>query len=186
MKKMIQVVMTLSLLCGASAAMAQSAISQLAVQAGMDAAPLAQQFRSFQDSTQNKPLMIPRNPKDVLGGCMAIDAKALSLVAWTLPQAVGQIQSCLNKTFVDGDAQPRGYTVTAEAARFGVRACPEAQAGQMACQAFMEVEGIKITVSGKILTGDSVLMDLNYSLQKRAAMLLGYHAVLDNKVEIQH
>lgn len=186
MKKMIQVVMTLSLICGASAAMAQSAISELAVQAGVDAAPLAQQFRSFQDGTQNAPLMIPRNPKDALSGCMAIDAKALSLVAWTLPQAVGQIQSCLNKVYADGDAQPRGYTVTASAARFSVRACPEAAAGQMACEAIMEVEGIKITVSGKILTGDSVLMDLNYSLRQRGSKLLGFHAVIDNKVEILH
>ena len=185
MKKMIQIAMTLSLICGASAAMAQSALSQLAGQAGVEAAPLMGQLKAFQEGAQNRPLMIPRQPKDVLGSCAAVDAKAFSLVGWTLPQAVGQIQACLNKTYAVEGAR-RAYSVTAAAGRFGVRACPEAAAGQMTCQAIMEVEGIQITVNGKILTGDSVLMDLNYSISKRGGKLLGWHAELDNKAEILH
>ena len=185
MKKTLQAVMTLSLIFGATAAMAQSALSQLAGQAGVDGAALSQQLRSFQESTQNRPLMIPRQPKDILDGCMALDAKPLSLVAWTLPQAVGQIQSCLNKTYTTGNGQRRAYFVNVEAARLTVRVCPAAAPGQFSCQAFEEVDGLQITVSGKILTGDPVLSDLNYSLQKRSAKLLGYHAAVENKAEIQ-
>ena len=185
MKKTIQAVMTLSLIFGARAAMAQSALSQLVGLANVEVSPLAKQFQSLQDGVQNRPLMIPQHPQDVLEGCMALDAKALSLVAWTLPQAVGQIQACLNKTYAPRPNERRIYSVTAEAARFGVRMCPAA-AGQLSCQAIMEVEGIKITVNGKILTGDAVLANLNYSLQKRGEKLLGFNAVLENKAEILH
>lgn len=185
MKKTIQTILTISLIFGAAAAKAESALSQLAGQAGIEAAPLAQQFRSFQESTENRPLMIPRQPKDILDGCMALDAKPLSLVAWTLPQAVGQIQSCLNKTYTEGNGRRRAYFVNVEAARLTVRVCPQAKPGQLSCQAFEEVDGLQITVSGKILTGDPVLSDLNYSLQKRGAKLLGYHAAVENKAEIQ-
>ena len=185
MKKMIQAVMTLTLICGSSAAMAQSALSQLGGLAEVDAGPLISQIKAFQTGAQNRPLMIPREPKDALAGCMALEAKPLSLVAWTLPQAVGQIQSCLNNAFA-AESIKRSYSVTAKAAEFTVRACPQAAPGHVACQAFKDVEGIQITVSGKVLTGDSVLSDLNFSLQKRGGKLLGWYAELDNKAEILH
>lgn len=182
MKKTIQTILSISLIFGATHAMAQSALSQLAGQAGVEVSPLAKQFQALQESVQNRPLMIPRQPKDVLENCMAIDAKALSLVEWTLPQAVGQIQSCVNHVYAEGSG--RGYAVSVSAARFGVRLCPEATAGRLSCQAIEEVEGIQITVEGRILTGDPVLSDLNYSLQKRGGKLLGYHAVVNDKAEI--
>ena len=150
-----------------TAALAQTALQQLKFQAGESAVAAASQIETVTGApVASQPLMIPRDAKDVLGACQTIDAKAFSLVAWTLPQAVDEVQACLNKTYGSKPGARRAYSVTATAARF------------------QEVAGIKISVAGRILTGDSVLMDLSYSLQKRAGKVMGYQAILDSQAAV--
>ncbi len=72
----------------------------------------------------------------------------------------------------------------AQAARFGSRACPNG--GAATCRAIIEVIGIKITVTGHIMTGDSVLLDLNGSLARRDNKLMGFEATIDNQADIRN
>ena len=162
-----------------SPVMAQTALQQLGTQAGVDMAPLMAQMKLTRDIHANgEPLTIPRFPKDVFTACTELDAKPF--VAWTTKQAAQMVQSCLDRSY---GPSAKTYAVTAKVARFGVKACPD-RAGMLSCQAIIEVEGIEITVSGKIMTGNSVLSDLNFSLQKREGKLVGFHAVLDDKAVI--
>jgi hypothetical protein len=99
---------------------------------------------------------------------------------WNVSQAAIMIQTCLNHQY----AADGGYQVHAEAARFGSRAaCPN---GPRSCHAIVEVLGIKITVSGSILTGDSVLLDLNGSLEQRGNKLMGFETTVVNQAAIQN
>jgi hypothetical protein len=110
--------------------------------------------------------------KDVLAGCSALDAK--SFLPWNVNQASLMIQTCLNHAYpADG-----GYQVRAEAARFGSRLCPNGDGA--ACRAIVEVVGIKITVSGRILTSDTVLNDLKSTLDQRGNKLMGFETTLEN------
>ncbi|MBI3553230.1 MAG: hypothetical protein HY077_12110 [Elusimicrobia bacterium] len=182
--------MTLIALCGAlisPAVMAQTALSALKLQAGDEAVAASARVEAVHGAVLDggRIVTLPAVAKDVFAQCQAVDAKAMSLVAWTLPQAVGAMQNCLDKTYNQHPFARRIYFVTAKAGRFGVPMCPSAP-GMMSCQGIMEVQGIVITVSGKILTGDSVLMDLNYSLKKRSGLLLGWHTSLDNQAVILH
>ncbi|MBI3553231.1 MAG: hypothetical protein HY077_12115 [Elusimicrobia bacterium] len=117
--------------------------------------------------------------KDVLAQCADLDV--LNVRGWTLPEAVAHTQSCLDKTYFQHPFARRIYFVSAQAARFGVRACPEN--APRTCNAIMLVAGVKITVSGRVPAGDSVLSDIGYSLEKRHGKLYGFHAILDNKTE---
>ncbi len=183
MNKMMK--MTVIAICGmmlTSAAMAQSAIQQLQLQAGDDAVSASSQIQAVRAAIQpgGQLVSVPLNAKDVFAQCQAIDSKAMELVEWTLPQAVGVMQHCLDKSF---NQESLGYTVTAKSAKFFVPLCAPAP-GRMACQAMKEVDGIQITVEGQILTGDSVLMDLNFSLKKRDGKILGFRASVDNQAAI--
>ena len=110
--------------------------------------------------------------KDVLANCSALDAK--SFLPWNVNQASLMIQTCLNHAYpADG-----GYQVRAQPARFGSRLCPDG-AGT-ACRAIIEVIGIKITVSGRILASDSVLSDLKSTLDQRGDKLMGFETTLEN------
>jgi len=183
MNKMMK--MTVIAICGAflsSAAMAQSALQQLKFQAGDDAVAASAEIPTVHTAVLpgGGLVTLPLNAKDVFTQCQAVDSKAMSLVAWTLPQAVGVMQHCLDKSYSE---EGRGYTVTAKAAKFFVPLCAPAP-GRMACQAMTEVDGIQITVEGQILTGDSVLMDLNFSLKQRDGKILGFRAAVDNQAAI--
>ncbi|MDE2143649.1 MAG: hypothetical protein KGL74_12640, partial [Elusimicrobia bacterium] len=170
MKKALTLVaalIALTLTLASRPAMAATALQQLGQEAGIDAAPLAQQLKAVRAlAAVSAPLMIPRRSKDVFEGCSALEAR--SLKAWTPAQAALLVQTCLNHVYAADGA----YSVHAQAARFGQRVCPDS-AGQLSCQAIVEVVGIKITVSGVVLTGDSVLLDLNGSLTQRGGKLLG-------------
>jgi hypothetical protein len=161
MMKMTVIAIGSALLC--SQAMAQSAMQQLKFQAGSDAVVASQRIETPRASivSYGQPLTIPRDAKDVFAQCQTIDAKAFSLVSWTLPQAVQAMQFCLNKNYNKTSA----YSVTATASN-GAAA------------------GIQIMVAGRILTGDSVLMDLAYSLRKRADKVMGWSASLDSQAVI--
>ena len=166
-----------------SAAFGQTALEQLGRAAGVDVKPIVMQVKDLQSMT-GRPLMIPRNPQDVLKGCSAIDAKTFR--AYSLDEAAGVLNGCLDTLYSQNDPRTRrAYTVQAHKGRFGARSCPDAQAGQTAsCGAIMEVEGLVITVDGRILTGDAVLMNLNFSIQQRGGKLLGFFATVDNKAAI--
>ena len=165
---------------GASA----QALMQLGAEAGNDTVALAQQLKDVRSmdagsSTVVMPIAsLPQHSKDVFSACDVLTAK--SFVAWNVTQAALMVQTCLNHAYAaDGD-----YRVTAEAARFGSRACPNGEAAT--CRAIIEVVGIKITVSGSILTGNSVLFDLNGSLQQRGNKLMGFETLVVNQAEIQN
>jgi hypothetical protein len=182
MNKMMK--MSTIALCGAllsTAAAAQTAFQQLQAQAGADALVRSAQIETPHAAIQpgGELVTVPLNAKDVFAQCQAVDAKAMSLVAWTLPQAIGVMQSCLNKSY----AQSTGYAVTAKAAKFMVPMCKPAP-GQFGCMGMKEVDGIELSISGKILTGDSVLMDLNFSIKKRGGKLLGFPASIDDQAVI--
>jgi hypothetical protein len=182
--KLSALLLALAVLAPAAApARAATALQQLGREAGVDAAPLASRMTSLRAlAAAETPLMvpmIPRHGKDVLVGCSALEVRSLMIP--NAKQAALLIQTCLNHAYAaDGD-----YTVTASAARFGARVCPE-KAGAMSCQAIEEVVGIKITVSGVILDGDPVLLDLAATLAGRNGLLLGFRAVLDNEAEIRN
>jgi hypothetical protein len=174
------VMMGLTLTLASRPAMAATALQQLGQEAGIDAAPLAQQFKAVRAlAAAETPLMIPRREKDVFEDCSALEERPLQ--PWTAAQAALLVQTCLNHAY----AADGSYLVRAQAARFGTRVCPES-AGKMGCQAIVEVVGIKITVTGSILTGDPVLNDLSATLKSRGGKLLGFAAVLDNQAQIKN
>ena len=109
--------------------------------------------------------------KDVLADCSALDAK--SFLPWNVNQAAVMIQTCLNHAYpADG-----GYQVVATPARFGSRLCPD---GAATCRAIIEVVGIKITVTGRILASDMVLSDMKSTLDRRGGKLMGFETTLEN------
>lgn len=163
----------------ATGAKAQSALTQLGAEAGNDTVALAQQLKDVRamDAGPAPVVSIPQRANDIFDNCGVLDAK--SFVAWNVTQAALMVQTCLNHAYA-ADGQ---YRVTASAARFGSRACPT---GPASCRAIIEVVGIKITVSGHVLTGDSVLLDLNGSLSRRNNKLLGFEATVDNQADIRN
>ncbi|MDD5302770.1 MAG: hypothetical protein PHS14_06625 [Elusimicrobia bacterium] len=170
----------LALMLACSPAMAQTALQQLGQAAGADVAPIVSRMEMTraQQAVQG-PLGVARFPKDVFEACSVLEAKPFT--AWNVKQAAVLIQTCLNHSYsADGST----YYVSARVARFSVPACP-AETGALSCQALIEVEGIAITVSGSLMTGNPVLGDLNYALQKRGGKLLGFDAALDNKAVIR-
>ena len=160
-------------------ASAQTALQELGLAAGVDVAPIVSRMKAVRDiQAAQEPLTIPRFPKDVLESCEVLGAKPF--MAWNVKQAALLIQTCLNHAYTEDGST---YRVKAEAARFTVPACP-ARAGALSCQALIEVDGIRITVSGRVMTGNAVLGDLNFSLQKREGKQLGFHAELDDQAVI--
>jgi hypothetical protein len=100
-------------------------------------------------------------------------------MAWNAAQSALLMQTCLNHTYTsDGTA----YRVQTRVARFAVPACP-ASLGALSCQEIVEVEGIRITVSGRLAAEDFVLADLSYTLKKRGGKFLGFDAVLDDQTD---
>ncbi len=154
-------------------AMAQTALQQLGAEAGNDTVALARDFQALRASNAGPaPVSIRRASKDVFSGCESFNAKAF--MAWNLPQAALIVQTCLNNAYpADGS-----YTVQSSVARFGIRSC--ASKGIAACGSIMEVSGIKITINGGVLAGDSVLQDLNDSIEQRGGKLLGFFATIDS------
>jgi hypothetical protein len=163
----------------ATGAKAQSALTQLGAEAGNDTVALAQQLKDVRtmDAGPAPILTLPQHAKDIFQNCAALEAK--SFVAWNVTQAAIMVQTCLNHAYA-ADGQ---YRVVAQAARFGSRACPS---GPATCRAIIEVVGIKITVSGQIMTGDSVLLDLNGSLSQRNNKLMGFETLVENQAEIKN
>jgi hypothetical protein len=163
-----------------SAAAAQTALQQLGAEAGNDTVALAREFkdvRAMDAGPRIAPVVaLPRRGKDVFEDCSAMTAK--SFAPWNISQAAIMVQTCLNHAYAADGA----YRVVASPARFGSRACPNN--GGVSCRAIIEVVGIKITVSGQILTGDSVLLDLESSLTQRNNKLLGFEATVENQAAI--
>ena len=157
-------------------AAAQSALQQLGSEAGIDAAPLAVQMKFVHDmgAVQTFGVPLAKKETDIFEDCSALQAEPL--LAWNVTQAAILVQTCLNHTF---PADSR-YQVQAHAASFASRECPDGD-GTAACQ----VTGIKITVSGQIMDGDSVLSDLNASLKQRGGKLLGFKTIVDNEAKIK-
>ncbi|HEX4048253.1 MAG TPA: hypothetical protein VH309_10485 [Elusimicrobiota bacterium] len=173
-----QILTGLILALAAGGAMAQqTALQQLGAAAGDDTVAIAQEFKTVRamDAVPSPVVGLPEHAKDVFSSCDAIDAKAF--MPWNVEQAAIIVQTCLNHAY----ASDGGYHVEAHAARFGARACPE---GPRTCKAVMEVVGIQITVTGRIMTGESVLFDLNSSLEQRGNMLMGFQAAIDNQANI--
>jgi hypothetical protein len=175
MKMIAAVGLALPLLAGA--ALAQSALAELKLQAGEDAVALSARMTPTPTASElpETPASLPMS-QDVFAQCADIDA--LTLRAWTLPEAVEHVQTCLDKTYNQHRFTRKIYFVTAEAARFTVRACP-ADAPRT-CQGLALVDGVKISVSGRVPATDAVLGNLGYSLAKRRGFLLGFHAILAN------
>lgn len=175
-------ILTGILLALGTGAMAQSALQQLGAEAGDDTVALAQQFKDVRAMNAGPaPVIdapaadIERSSKDVFENCGAFEAK--SFAPWNVSQAAILVQTCLNHDYAaDGD-----YQVTAQVARFGSRACPE---GPRSCKAVMEVVGLKLVVTGRIMDGNPVLLDLNSSLEQRGGKLMGFEAIVDNEAEI--
>lgn len=172
MKKISALLAVLAVSAFAASAARAGAFEDLGMASGLDVTPLKVQVAALQQESQQR-LMIPRDRKDILASCSVIDAK--TFIAYTLPAAANILQGCLDQAFAG-----RKYTVTAHTGRFSMRACPQA-AGQLGCQAIVEVQGLIITVDGTILMGDGALADLGYSLNKRGGKLLGFPAIVDNK-----
>ncbi|MFI5345512.1 MAG: hypothetical protein ACHQ51_03975 [Elusimicrobiota bacterium] len=177
---LVSALMGLTLTLASRPAMAATALQQLGQEAGIDTAAIAQQMKTVHAlSLAAAPLMIPRHSKDVFEGCSALEERPLQ--PWTPAQAALLVQTCLNHAY----AADGRYTVRAQATRFSKRVCPQNDA-MMTCQAIVEVIGIKITVAGTIMTGDSVLLDLDGTLKQREGKLLGFPATLDNQAQIQN
>lgn len=162
----------------ATGAKAQSALTQLGAEAGNDTVALAQQFKDMRamDAGSSQVVGLPRRAKDVFSSCDVLEAK--SFMPWNVSQAAIMVQTCLNHAYAADGA----YRVVAEAARFGSRARPN-DAGA-SCRAIIEVVGIKISVQGEVMAGDSVLLDLNASLAQRNNKLLGFEATIENQAAI--
>jgi hypothetical protein len=120
--------------------------------------------------------------RDLFARCSDVDA--LALRAWSLPEAVARTQSCLDKTFNQHPLARRIYFVTAAAASFGVPVCGNPAPGAMTCDAIVEVQGVQITVSGRVPADDTAVSDLGYSLRQRNGMLYGYHAAIDDQAGV--
>lgn len=170
----------LILALAAAGASAQTALQQLGAEAGNDTVALAREFKDMRAMDQAPSIApvvaLPRQGKDVFESCDALTAK--SFLPWNVSQAAIMVQTCLNHAYkADG-----AYRVTATPARFGSRACPNGAGAS--CRAIIEVVGIKLTVSGEILTGDSVLLDLNASLAKRGNKLMGFETTVENQAAI--
>ncbi|HXS99325.1 MAG TPA: hypothetical protein VN915_01475 [Elusimicrobiota bacterium] len=170
----------LILALAATGAAAQTALQQLGAEAGNDTVALAREFQSVRAMDQAPSIApvvaLPRRGKDVLATCDVLTAK--SFMPWNVSQAAIMVQTCLNHAYkADGD-----YRVTATPARFGSRACPDNTGAS--CRAIIEVVGIKITVSGQILDGDSVLLDLDASLAQRHNKLMGFETTVENQAAI--
>jgi len=160
---------------------AATAMEQLGEAAHFDMKPIVMQVKDLKQAVERP--SIPMRPTDVLASCAVIDAKTFR--AYDLKEAAGVLNGCLNRLYTSDAGSRRAYTVEAATGRFAVRACPEARAaGTFSCQAFIEVEGLVITIKGTILTGDPILENLNYSLQKRDSKVLGFKATLDNKAAV--
>lgn len=154
---------------------AQTAIRELAAAAGVEAAPMIEHLKASRD-IHSTALTLPRGGQDVLNGCSALDAKLIAPM--NTRTAALLVQTCLNNRYrADGS-----YFVEAQVATISVRACPPGPGLQ--CMAMRDVEGIRIVVTGSIMTGDSVLLDLNATLSQRQNKLLGFDAVVDNHATI--
>lgn len=139
---------------------AQTALQQLKLQAGEQAVAASAQLpasRAVVAALVPAPT-VPLNAKDVFAQCQMFEEEGFSKVGWTLPQAAQVTQFCLNKSY----KRAPGYSVTAS----------------------VTPAGLMITVAGRVLTGDPVLMDLGYSLSKRGGKLLGYVATLDGEAAV--
>lgn len=136
---------------------AQIAIRELAAAAGTDAAPLVEHLKISRGRRfVADRVALPRQGKDVLDGCVALDATTIQPM--NVKTAAVLVQTCLNNRYrADG-----AYLVQAQA----------------------EGEVLRIVVSGHIRTGDPVLLDLGTTLSKREYRLLGFDAVLDNRAAI--
>lgn len=136
---------------------AQTAIRELADAAGVDAAPMVEHLKiSRRHRFAADRLAIPREGKDVLDGCVALDAKTIQPM--NPKTAAVLVQTCLNNRYRhDGT-----YLVQAQA----------------------EGVVVRIVITGRIATGDPVLLDLGTTLAKREYRLLGFDAVLDNRAAI--
>lgn len=153
------VLMGLPLTLASRPAMAATALQQLGQEAGIDAAPLVQKMKAVRTmASAEAPLMIPRRGKDVFEGCAALDETALTV--HNVKQAALLVQTCLNHAY-DSD-------------------------GSFSVQSRAVSLGIKITVTGSILDGNPVVLDLNSSLAARGGKLLGFPAVVDNQASIQN
>ncbi len=130
------------------------------------------------ESAFSAPIAMPAH--DIFAQCADVDA--LNIRAWSLPEAVAHTQACLNKTYNQNPTTRRIYFVSAAQAKFSVRACPEN--APRTCNAIMLVDGVQITVSGRVPAADSVLSDIGFALSTRHGKLYGFHAVLDNKSEV--
>jgi hypothetical protein len=176
----VNILTGLILALASTGALAQTALQQLGAEAGNDTVALARQFQDVRamDAGSADVAGLPQHSKDVFASCDVLTAK--SFMPWNVSQAALMVQTCLNHAYkADG-----AYRVTALPARFGSRACPN-NAGAT-CRAIIEVVGIKITVSGQILTGDSVLLDLNGSLEQRGNKLMGFETTVVNQAAIQN
>lgn len=136
---------------------AQIAIRELAAAAGTDAAPLIEHLKISRGRRFIADrVALPRQGKDVLDGCVALDATTIQPM--NVKTAAVLVQTCLNNRYrADGT-----YLVQAKA----------------------DEAALRIVVTGQIATGDSVLLDLNSTLSKRQNMLLGFEATLDNRAAI--
>jgi hypothetical protein len=175
--KTVVILTGIILALAATGAKAQSALTQLGAEAGNDTVALASQFKDMRamDAGSSEVVGLPQHAKDVFSSCDILEAK--SFMPWNVSQAALMVQTCLNHAYkADG-----AYRVTAQPARFGSRACPT---GPASCHAIIEVVGIKITVQGQIMTGDSVLLDLSSSLTQRNNKLLGFETTVENQAAI--
>jgi len=141
-------------------ARAQTALQQLKLQAGEQAVAASAQLPAPRAAVAARIAApaLAMKATDVFAQCQMFEAQAFSQVSWTLPQAAQVTQFCLNKSY----NRTPGFSVSASATP----------------------AGLTITVSGGIMTGDSVLMDLGYSLGKRGGKLLGYSATLDERASV--
>ena len=156
----VKVLTGVFLALASSGAMAQSALQQLGEEAGIDAAPLHVQMKFVHDLAAVQTYGVPLT-KDVFAGCSALEAEPL--LAWNAAQAAILVQTCLNHVYpADGL-----YQVQSQAANSA------------------SVAGLKITVSGRIAAGDTVLDDLKASIKKRDGKLLGFKTALVNLATIQ-
>ena len=163
-----------------SGAAAQTALQQLGAEAGNDTVAIAREFKDVRAMDTGPagiaPVALSRRGKDVFQDCDALTAG--SFVRWNVSQAALLVQTCLNHAYAADGA----YRVTAAPARFVSRICPNGEGAS--CRAIIEVVGIKLTVSGQVLAGDAVLLDLDTSLNQRGNKLMGFEAIVDNQAAI--
>lgn len=147
-----KVALALGLTGLSSATMAQPALQQLQNASGLQQVAAVP---AAAHAPADTPLHAPDLGKDVLAGCTILDA--LPYVRWELPQAASLVNDCLQQSY------------------------PRLGALQSRVRAEPGVEGIKIIVEGTLLLGDSVLLDLGYSLAKRDGKLLSYDVMVVDK-----